>query len=349
MSQEFDNPIRTPNADEVRVSCMGYGCEWTPDAMRRAYDAIVAPWTEAGFPPDRLVSQAPSVPGIGDRWGSFKHKRKRLEATGFEGVETFSLSHLTAPTAHRTIEDLYPDRDWLVYATVTTWWRSLNLSWIPSLIGEPSSSFYDLFRALLGISRATYGYCYGHRYADFARHAGPPTTEAGHDWIGNAQRWEGSRTTRVDTLLLRDVFERNYLSDAHLDAPWRKTAMTLREWIEDEPGERGELKPYTDRLTEWSPPLERIPELREALFRAGRLFYYRFFNERNYDLVLGKDGKPVHTRDFDGMRARAVQPLRYAMERFHRPDIFAPWEAPDPIPEIFQADFYKDKDPGLTL
>jgi len=26
----------------------------------------------------------------------------------------------------------------------------------------------------------------------------------------------------------------------------------------------------------------------------------------------------------------------------------APWEAPDPIPEIYRADYWKDKDPGLT-
>lgn len=33
---------------------------------------------------------------------------------------------------------------------------------------------------------------------------------------------------------------------------------------------------------------------------------------------------------------------------FYRPDLSAPWEAPDPIPEIYRADDWKDKDPSLT-
>ncbi|MFG0275759.1 MAG: hypothetical protein ACF8QF_11960 [Phycisphaerales bacterium] len=48
---------------------------------------------------------------------------------------------------------------------------------------------------------------------------------------------------------------------------------------------------------------------------------------------------PLGSRCFD------LDPL----EPLHRPDLTAPWEAPDPIPEIFRADFYRDKDPGLTL
>ena len=35
-------------------------------------------------------------------------------------------------------------------------------------------------------------------------------------------------------------------------------------------------------------------------------------------------------------------------EPLYRPDPRAPWEAPEPIPEIYRAEFYKDKDPGLV-
>lgn len=63
--------------------------------------------------------------------------------------------------------------------------------------------------------------------------------------------------------------------------------------------------------------MERIPALREELYRAGRLFYWRFFDPS------------------DAMY-RTPESLR------------EPWEAPEPIPEIYRESFYADKDPGLV-
>jgi hypothetical protein len=93
------------------------------------------------------------------------------------------------------------------------------------------------------------------------------------------------------------------------------------------PARRGTLEPYTDLLTKWTPPIEKIHQIREELYRVGRVFYWRFFC-------------PEH-RDPDDWSKRIPEPL-------FRPDLSAPWEAPDPIPEIYRADFWKDKDPALT-
>lgn len=144
------------------------------------------------------------------------------------------------------------------------------------------------------------------------------------------------------------MYHHNYLSNARLDAPFGKTAVTLREWIEDEPANRGDLRPFTDFLTEWTPPQERIPEIREALFRAGRLFYHRFFKELDYDRVISKDGRIAMASDTPWKDDPSYLPVTSPPERFHRPDIHAPWESPEPIPEMFRAEWYRSLDPSLT-
>jgi len=94
------------------------------------------------------------------------------------------------------------------------------------------------------------------------------------------------------------------------------------------PARRGTLEPYTDLQTKWTPPIEKIHQIREELYRAGRVLSWRFFC-------------PQHV-DPDDWSKRIPEPL-------FRPDLSAPWEAPDPIPEIYRADFWKDKDPALTF
>ena len=125
--------------------------------------------------------------------------------------------------------------------------------------------------------------------------------------------------------ILRNIYPENYLSHAHLSARLGHTRTALKEWIEADPVVRGTLEPFNDILTKWTPPVERIPQIREELYRAGRVFYWRFM-------------RPGFRNGQGGMTP----------EPYFRPDLSAPWEAPDPIPEIYRADFWKDKDPGLT-
>ena len=172
--------MTTTHLDEIRVFCFAYGCEWTPQSLRRAYEAIVASWTEAGFTPDKLGAQAPNVPGIGNKWGSFKRKRKRLEQTKFEGIKSFSISHMAEPNErYPNPDDLYPDMDWLVYASITTTIQRLRMSWIPALVGNSSLRFFNLLQEALTISNAKYGHWYLHRDRDIEQEYGANKTFIG--------------------------------------------------------------------------------------------------------------------------------------------------------------------------
>jgi hypothetical protein len=113
--------------------------------------------------------------------------------------------------------------------------------------------------------------------------------------------------------LLRDVYPYNFLSRRYLDLPVHGT--TLRGWIEAD-ASRGTLEPLNRGITTWRPVSENIPAIREALFRAGIMFYWRFYVDPS-DTHLHIPG----------------------------PRSFAPDE---PIPEIFRADFYAGRDPKLT-
>jgi len=301
------------NAGETNVWCYLSGCKWTPDALRRAYESIVGAWTDAGVEPNRLAARAP---GVGKGWKTFKHRRKKLERTKFEGVESICLSYLSPGRVD-------PDKDWLTYAVVWTNSGSLTMRWLPAVIGGPSRAFLDLFQELAEITKATYG------RRDISRLRYPHITEFNkqpRDWTMNLR---GPKPAGP-TLLLPNVYDFNHLSDAHLEAPMGRTAMTLREWIEDDPEGRGTLRPFTTLLTEWAPPEQNIPEIREALFRAGRLFYWRFFNPSN----RRKDAPPVLVTGLADQSWQEPEP-------YYRPNIDEPWEATDPIPEIFRADFYR--------
>ncbi|RMH25970.1 MAG: hypothetical protein D6693_08065, partial [Planctomycetota bacterium] len=120
-----------------------------------------------------------------------------------------------------------------------------------------------------------------------------------------------------------------------------RSGRTLREWIEEDPAGRGELTPFTDLLTEWAPPEDNIPEIREALFRAGRLYYNRFFRELDYDRCVSSTGEIRPRSELPWSDDPSYEPMRFPPERFYRPDILAPWEAPEPIPEIFTARFLR--------
>jgi hypothetical protein len=127
------------------------------------------------------------------------------------------------------------------------------------------------------------------------------------------------------TFWLHDVFPDNYLSAEYLDAPVGFTGQTLREWIDADEGGRGTLRPYTESLTEWRPPVARIPLIREALYRMGRVFYHPFLEEHNFERGPGW-----------------VKPIPNPL---YRPDPYAAWECPEgPIPERFRADSYPETD-----
>lgn len=306
---------------EIGAMFVGDGCEWTGDSMRLAYEAIVRTYKGEGIEPTSLGAKAP---GVRSGWYvAFKYKRKHMDKVDFEKVEHFEILRLADGGKNEVTESI-------VTASVAARRQFCEVGIIPTLLGKSAGAFVDLFKQLTALGDATYGYMFYQRMA-----CGPGMYVGGANYGDEGQRrdvearmniswWVGDHQMRLDSLLLRDIYPQSFVSADYLDAPIGKTAMTLREWIEDESKQRGTLEPFTDILTKWTPPIEKIPQIREELYRAGRVFYWRFFC-------------PFH-QDAKGKRP----------EPLYRPDPREPWEAPDPIPEIFRADYWKDKDPGLT-
>lgn len=302
---------------------VGHGCQWTGDSMRRAYDATVRTYEDVGIDPTSLGAKAPGVTSA--KFGSFKHKRRYLEKADFDKVENFCILRLAEVGKDEVTEST-------ATVQVDTQVKSCEVGIVLAALGKSATTFADLFKSLAAFGQATYGYIFYQRMV-----SGPVMYVVGANYGDEGQKrhpeqrmnvswWVYDHQTRLGSLLLRDIYPRSYLSADYLSAPIGKTAMTLREWIEDDPASRGELKPFTETLTEWAPPVKNIPEIREALYRAGRVFYWRFFCPRNFD--------PDNSVWVDEVN--------------YRPDPRAPWEAPEPIPEIYRAEFYKDKDPGLV-
>ncbi|MBI1830009.1 MAG: hypothetical protein HYR84_01000 [Planctomycetes bacterium] len=96
---------------------------------------------------------------------------------------------------------------------------------------------------------------------------------------------------------LREVYALNYLTDAHLLAPVGN--ITLKEWILQSPN-RGTLTPVTDEMMLWEVPDERLTELSDQLYAAGRVFDA----ERD---VLSKRPPPTKELSMEEATAQVLQ------------------------------------------
>ena len=341
MNPPTDHPTefnRRPNASIGRIYCGAFGCKWTPNRLRAAYDLIVSTFSDARNLPDKLVFQ--SSKNLKNRkWGPFKREHTLIIKTGFTNVQSFSLSTMARTSdKHQTHYTLAPDIDWITYAAVRVPIQSISLNWIPSFAAITPERMFELFRNLVDIGQASYGSVQERSLDDgqaISKLGGAPD----HVEYGRrTQGWIGTNCTRVNSLLLLDVFPRNFLSQPHLDAPFGKSGRSLADWIIEDPSARGRIIPHSNRLKEWILPQHHIPEICEQLFKAGRLYYYRFFNELDYDRVV-VNGHTVPRDDYLQLKRREA-PI-FPPEKYFRPRIHDAWEADDPIPKIFQADFLR--------
>jgi len=310
--------------DEIAVYWVGHACGWRPETVRRAYELVVKSWTDAGREPNQIAATAP---GVGKNYGSFVHKQRFIENAGFENIESINLARLPEGCRHVTAES--------ELATIVDLERSLlSVGCVPSLVGAAATMICENARELIRLTGCRYAYMFRHQ-----KLFGPDgyaiglSTHVDHDWRPdelryNIQNWNPRMKNLAPIIaggILRNVFPENYLSEPYLQARLGKTGTTLKEWIQADPSTRGALEPFSDILMKWVPPLENIPQIREELYRAGRVFYWRFLRPGFRNAQGGITPEPLY-----------------------RPDLSAPWEAPDPIPEIYRADYWKDKDPSLT-
>ncbi len=264
--------------------------------------------------------------GSSGKFGDFNHVYDALKRTGVEQLESFELaclskhglSELTEWTATASASSATSDAILAINPCASALVLSDLVSLFKDAMGSPSPKYAYLFQQEMRLAPLYYASGLGFGDIRRERHA---------DYRTNISWWGHTASRDARTFsegILRDIYPHNYLSESHLSARIGMSHQTLRQWIEANPANRGALSSFTETLTEWAPPVAGIPVIREELYRAGRVFYWRCFCPQSPE-----------------SRGKRPEPL-------YRPDLSAPWEAPDPIPEIFRADYWKDKDPGLT-
>jgi len=316
---------------EIRQVASFYGCDLSPAKLHASYRATVDAWSELACAPDAIVCSAPSVKGIGSRWGTFARKKKKIESTRFVGVDHLAISKM--PRVDGVVlnpSESYPSSDWECHARYHARNRTVFLGWIPSVIGGAAEGMHLLAREIADIVRPQYGYYQSAPFRSSSRDAAsPPGPGPIQEYQINNVYWVRWQDGRNSAPLLKNVYEISYLDDKYLSAPMGKSSTTLREWIAVDSDARGELSPYTDMLYEWWVPREVIPQVREELFRAGRLFFHAFLRQhrpRALGTVISDAG---------------IEVTRWEEEPYYREDIMQGWEAPDRIPEIFTSDWYR--------
>lgn len=299
------------------VSFVAESCVWTPKKLRQSYDLILERFTEWGFEPNIVTMKAPDVPArFGSRYATLIRRRKKIEASSFRNVHWMELTHTTT-------DKMAPHNGMLLQASLmpNPNWRRLTLSFVPSLTAVPDSEVRRLCVKLVELSGAKYayriqnriwyslgGYTYGGGYGEVIR----PRDES--DLTSNSNEWGRSAQKAIETGTLRDIHPRMYLKDSCLDSLVGYSNDTLRVWIENDPN-RGILIPFTSSLTEWIPKQAQIHIIRESLFRAGRLFYWRHFDAR---------------------------------ESLCREQFVNRWEPQGETPDIYLPKFYRGCDPSFT-
>lgn len=293
-----------PDQSELAIVVSSHKMEASGTRLRSVYAWLVERMTDLGIPPTRVARE----PGSRGKFQSFARMRRRIESEDFDQYMSLSLEHLR------------PERD--VRGSNWAFWdwtaeggmrlerrgnphlRYWSASWcvFPLDVPIPES---DLMPHVLEFARLVidrYGYiCY------VRRRANPSLYALG---AGGADGWKFCFESHAQMCILRDVYPFNFLSRPYLDLSIG--GMSLETWIREEPS-RGTLEPFADGVWLWRPPIEEIPAIREALFRAGHILYYEFFRPGGIDY-----------RDWS-----------------------RPFEPREPIPEPFRAETYAGKDPKV--
>jgi len=143
------------NVDEVGEVAVMHGVEWTPGILRHCYFATIEHWRALGIEPDRLAAMAP---GVGEKYGTFRVKRRHLERQPFDQVKAIELVRLAPGGANETAE-------WEAFTTFSARSRALVLGVVPSVLGPRAESLMSHFREVVQMAGGTYGYRYLQRMA----------------------------------------------------------------------------------------------------------------------------------------------------------------------------------------
>lgn len=287
------------------VHCKVFFCNWSETDCLGVYEAVLATVALLGFTPSHMAIVSPQ---ISRGYGAFRQRDRQLRAHAVASAEAITIDAVVRESGEGIEHSA-------LHSHVSFLRGCLSLSWIPELAGDESAPDHLARSELLPACRSRYAFVY-----EAIWHP----QDAGLSMLYDpTSAYE--RLNQVSTRLLHDVLPQNYLSAQYLDAPVGFSGRTLREWILADEGARGTLRPYTESLMEWRPPVARIPAIREELYRMGRVFHVPFVEEHNFERGPGW-----------------VKPIPNPL---YRPDPYAAWECPPgPIPQRFRADSYPTTD-----
>lgn len=158
-----------------------------------------------------------------------------------------------------------------------------ELSWgaewgiYPSDAGMPGDSAVEYLLQFSSLTIEHYGYLYF-----MPRRLGPEWYSIGMGF-GHLENWSDEEASQIGSWgdmrhfqqpLLRDIYPYNFLTRPHLDLPVGST--TLEGWINNDSA-NGTLESLTPGAWTWRPPRQHALRIRENLFRAGVMHYWRFY------------------------------------------------------------------------
>lgn len=262
------------------VTLKSYWARFDVSRLRNIFEWLEGRFTRLGALPQKVLMGGPHYTG---KLVDYARVRRRIDAVDWESLWSLSLMHQTP--AWRDDQE-----GWVASARVSRdpcadgFW-TVRWSLVPSLMGLNDAAAVE---ELLDFARLTvdrYGYVFW-----LPRGYGPVQTfrsvrqklglDAIPDDFGNDDDssylawWDQASGWNEKLTLLRDVYPINLLTRRYLDKPVQGT--TLEQWIRKDP-RRGTLEKLNEAITVWRPPPENVGAIREALFRAGVLFYHRFF------------------------------------------------------------------------
>jgi hypothetical protein len=304
-----------PDKSNIALVVVTELATWQCQRLREMYDWVVSRSERLGLPVSHLGYTG------SQKYATFSRARRRFEGNDWDALTHLSLLHIKPERKESTFEFHWTAGAWFETMDWSGAEKWLERKWRAAWAIDPTDARIpeeQILPHLLEFAKLTvgeYGYLFYMRrgrgpssYASGSRVGGDGRDD---DSGGNVEGWR-NQLHHFRRPLLRDVYPYNFVGRPYLDLPVEGT--TLEGWIRADAG-RGTLDSLNEKVSVWRPSADSIPAIREALFRAGALYYWRFFtNPTDADHVQG--------------------PRRLA-------EI-------EPVPRLFKADSYRGRDAMIT-
>lgn len=311
------------NAKEWKLNCLALGIRDASgliiDSIDRFRSSLLScdmqpaamVWARYGEGPGESSNFKPS------KWGVFSRKYAALKDESIDHIRRVSVAYGVKPSET-------PELNASVFVTIDVENRALFVASLPAVAGMAANESERLFHSMCAAMHACVGYV-GIRPPIQGR--GRPDSRQSEMMQNDARAIE--HYNKYHHTMLVELGTEVLLSESHLASTMGRSATSLRDWILEKPAERGDLVTAGEERWRWRLPAQRLPEIREELFRAGRLYYWRFFNTFN------------RREEFE-TRAPGPDDDWKEPEPYYRPDVSAPWEAGEEIPDIYKASVYRE-------